>query len=714
MQFDRKFRLISAVAGLCLLAASAVRADEGRKVYELSVTPEPLAVVPGQPLSTRALVTHPTPLGDAISWTVESRKHRGSVNSMALSPDGKELATGGIDGTVRVWDLASGELLRAMVGHNYYVHGLSWSPDGKVIASAGTWDGTIRLWDARTAMPLRTFKPVKGYCYHVAWSRDGSKLLAAGGTSGWVWLWDAQADKEQILVEVGQHIYSIGWAPDGERYAVTAVQSPVSVYEISSAKAVEAIGEATVVNYIVRWSPDGTRLAVGSASEINLYEMPGAKPIKKIKQTGYSLAWSPDGKLLASSPSPGTAVQYIHDVETGKSLRNMPGGGWEVIWPQPEVMIARGLSDVAAYNPMDGKRIVEHNLGGSSPPIWNSNRPIITGLGSDKLALWDNNTARALRTLEGHKAATTAVSWTRDGKTLASSSYDKTIALWETSSGKRAHEITDYKASVMCLAFSPDGKTLAAGSGDNEVRLFSVIGKPLGTLQGHSGPVNKVIWSPRGNLLASGGADSTVRIWNADKQQQLHDMPSVLPVESLAFSPDGSILAAGTSDDAIQSWTTATGISLNRNMRVTGSPRNVSSLAWSPDGSLLLAGRGNHTVQLWSWPMEPPKTVHNFTVFAPVQYVMFAGGGSMMVTGCTDRTTRFWDTASAELRGSIIDLGGQVLLLTADGHYRVDTSHDPEFVYVVQTPKEQLTLKPADFTSKFRWKNAQNIVKFNR
>ncbi|HEY5312496.1 MAG TPA: WD40 repeat domain-containing protein, partial [Pirellulales bacterium] len=320
--------------------------------------------------------------------------------------------------------------------------------------------------------------------------------------------------------------------------------------------------------------------------------------------------------------------------------------------------------------------------------------------------------ARALRTLEGHKAATTAVSWTRDGKTLASSSYDKTIALWETSTGKLAHEITDYKASVMCLAFSPDGKTLAAGSGDNQVRLFSVIGKPLGSLQGHTGPVNKVVWSPRGNLLASGGADSTVRFWNASKQEQLHEMSSVLPVQSLAFSPDGSLLAAGTTDDAIQSWTTSTGQALNRNMRVTGSPRTVSGLVWSPDGSLLLAGRGNHTVQLWSW--NEPRVVHNFTAFAPVQYVMFSGGGSLMVTGCLDRTTRFWDTASAELRGSIVDLGSQVLLVTADGHYRVDTSHDPEFVYVVQTPKEQLMLKPADFTSKYRWKNAQAIVRFNR
>jgi WD40 repeat protein len=732
MQFRGNFFWFILAASACLLADGIVRAadDAGpsntatastsaadttkpaSKAYSLSVKAEPLAVVPGQPLSIRALVTHPVPLGDAISWTIESRKHRGNMHCMSLSPDGTKLVTGGVDSVVRIWDLATGELLRAMVGHNHYIHGVSWSPDGTVIASAGSWDGTIRLWDAKSGMPLRVFKVEKGYCYHVSWSPDGSKLLGAGGTSGWVWLWDAREDKTQILVEVGQHIYSIAWAPDNEHYAVTALQSPVSVYEISSVKAVNAIGEATVVNYSVRWSPDGTRLAVGSGGEINIYEMPDAKPLKKIKQTGYQMAWSPDSKLLASSASAAFGTMFIFDSETIKLVRKIPAAGYDVLWPAADKLVTRGYFDAAVCNPQDGKQLAAYNLGGSAAPIWTPSRPIITGLGDNTLALWDNNTAKALRTLEGHKAATTALSWTRDGKTLATSSYDKTVAYWETSTGERLHEITDYKATVMCLAWSPDGKTLAAGGGDNQVRLFNLAAKELGALQGHTNTVNKVTWAPRGNLVASGSADSTVRIWNADKQQQLHEMPSVLPVQSLAFSPDGSLLAAGTSDDAIQSWMTSTGQPLNRNMRVTGSPRNVSALAWAPNGALLLAGRGNYTVQLWSW-LEP-KVVHNFSTYAPVQYVMFASGLSTMVTGSADRTTRFWDTAAAELRGSIVDLGSQVLLVTADGHYRYDTSHDAEFVYIVQTPSEQAMLKPADFTSKYRWKNAQAAVKFNR
>src|SRR5207248_6906572 len=116
---------------------------------------------------------------------IETRRHRGSLACSALSPDGKKIATGGMDGIIHIWDAETGEFVRALVGHGSYVYGLAWSPDGHTLASAGSFDGTAKLWDTATGMPVRTLaKGHKGYTHHVAWSRDGKSLAVAGGISG--------------------------------------------------------------------------------------------------------------------------------------------------------------------------------------------------------------------------------------------------------------------------------------------------------------------------------------------------------------------------------------------------------------------------------------------------------------------------------------------------------------------------------------------------
>ena len=99
-------------------------------------------------MSRMALVTQPAKLAGAVSWTIETRQHRGRLIAMALSPDCKLAATGGVDGSIHIWELATGKLVRVIVGHNSHILSLSWSPDGNTIASGGRGDSRIRLWDA--------------------------------------------------------------------------------------------------------------------------------------------------------------------------------------------------------------------------------------------------------------------------------------------------------------------------------------------------------------------------------------------------------------------------------------------------------------------------------------------------------------------------------------------------------------------------------------
>lgn len=707
----RRSRLAGFGCAITLLAAFAPAqgADTAVKVEQVSISPETLMISPGKPLSVRALVTHPAPLQGVASWTLESRRHRGTIMAMSPSPDGKLVATGGIDGTIRIWDVGSGELVRALVGHGSYVYSLSWSPDGNSLASAGTWDGTIRIWDARNGMPLRTFKGHVAPVMHVVWSPDGTRLAAAGGHSGWVWLWNARSDHDDKLLEVGVDVYSVSWSPSCGHLAISMTQNPTAVVDLSVGKTTHTLGEPGIVSWTTRWSPDGTRLAIGTSTKTSIWDWENDKVDWETVGASYSVAWSPDGATIATAASGGNI--QLFDVTTKKRTKILDGAAATgLVWREAEQLVVRGLYGISAWQPTAGKRIYDYAIAATNPPIWTAGRPFVAGLGTKKLSLYDTLTAKVLKTLEGHTAPVTTVSWNRDNKTLASGGADKVVCVWDTVSGKLLRSHPDHTAALTSVAWSPDGKTLATGGQDSIVRLWSIAGKPEGTLEGHPKGVTELAWAPRGNLIAAGGADAVVKLWDIEKSRVMREINAFQPVQSLAWNFDGSLLAGGTTDQLVRVWQTSNGQAV-ANLRMAGNPPSVTALAWSADGKYLLAGRGNHTVQLWDPKVEKP--IHSIQAMAPVQYVAWGTGGSMIVAGNNDRTVRFWEANTAELRGLSLAEDDHLVIVGADGHYRVDTAKQKEvdLVYVAQTAKEQLTLKPEEFAIKFRWRNIPAQVK---
>ncbi|MGH8576668.1 MAG: WD40 repeat domain-containing protein, partial [Gammaproteobacteria bacterium] len=137
---------------------------------------------------------------------------------------------------------------------------------------------------------------------------------------------------------------------------------------------------------------------------------------------------------------------------------------------------------------------------------WHPIHPIlVTGHASGSMRLWDPESGRALRTLEGHGNAVLSVAVSPDGKCLASGSRDKTVRLWDPESGHTLRTLEGHESAVRSVAFSPDSKCLASGSWDNTVRLWDpASGQALHTLEGHGDWVGSVAFSPDGKCLASG------------------------------------------------------------------------------------------------------------------------------------------------------------------------------------------------------------------
>lgn len=707
------------LAGLILLAALlAVSAPRTAGQGNPKAAPKPKPGAPlvadpndlpkiGDPLSIRTPVQRPTPLKGVRSWTIETKRHRWYPTMLALSPDGKHLATGGYDGIIRLWDTDTGAFERALVGHDSYVYGLAWSPDGNYLASAGSYNATARVWETKTGMPVRVLKGHKGYVSHVAWSPDGNRLLTAGGTSGFVTLWDVPAAKQVQTVEYGNPIYSISFSKTGDHIATSAAKAGTYIADASTLKTIHSLKEALDDATAVAFSPDGKQLAAGSSKVTVVYDVESGKVARKLEMPGAAIAWTRKGGLLVA-PSGGAVVPHTAgELAAGKAL---PVNASAIALSADGSNLFALLGGQVTHWQMEKGAVVRTiEVGEVQYLSWGPNRPILTGVNSTKSpALWDPATGKALATLEGHTAAVVSAAFAPLGKTVVTGSQDKTARVWEVPAGKAVRTLAEHDGFVTAVAVAADGK-IATGSADKKVRVWPASGdKSTHTLADHRNTVTALAWSRDNRTLASGGNDKVVILWATDTGKPLRTLEPGNEVQALAFSHDGARIAVGCSDDRLRIYQVATGKELAV-LEMGGSPPNVSAVAWSQDGLFVLGGRGNHTLQYWN--TKTNKDALNIPTMAPVTGAAVTSDGKTLVGMSLDRSVRFWDFPSGRLKSTLIADRDQILAVSADGHYRCPNEAESELIAVVQTDKGQETVSLKEFATKFGFRNSPGMVK---
>ena len=579
--------------------------------------------------------------------------HTRTVTATAFSPDGKWLATGSQDGTVKIWDPATHKLIKTVAVTPNAVWSVGFTPDSKHLLTG--YDRSVELWSVNSWQVERSFPGELAVL-----SRNGSILATAESSP---FFWESSGKVRLFNWRTGNLLWqsdaggrALALSPNGELLAIAGPDRGITVWNTTNGKRLRAWPTSEPV-WSLDFSPDASRLlSAGWSTAVSIWPLDEFSLPQKISGGElhvWSAIFSGDGQTIVTTSSDQTVRCWdANSLQLKASLHGHGGEVWCAAFSPDGRMIATGGKD---------QNVLLWPTTSPAPPVELSNdrdfRPLFSPDGkwlatvnpqSDSSVLW--NMTNSTNLMAGNAFNDRQIIGFSTGETCAVTLDIQAAQLdfWQSDGNTLQRELTLSKmspghATNVFRGLSPDGKFFFGIDATGTIEVWNTgTGQLRCSLPGPPPPIRNAALSPGGNQIAvCVERENVARLYDCDTGAERdlaghHDF-----ISGLAFSPDGQTLATGSVDGAIRLWNTANGVNIGA---LSGHMQETSDVAFSPDGRTLASVGRDESVKLWHLPTR--REVVSETMTNAGMWLQFSPDGSKLAVATDDNKVRILSAPS--------------------------------------------------------------------